>query len=138
MLYNYLVIILLNSIFLYLFLLQYFDHPPSFSLDSVYPPKIKSDVESECPKIIYQLVPDLNNVPAGLYNTILNNINAQLVILSPLEQFEVLNIFIFTNAQFFLISAMGVLSYIWFTYTQESLWISNGSRSFSYIIELLY
>jgi F-type H+-transporting ATPase subunit a len=68
----------------------------------------------------------------------LNNINAQLVILSPLEQFEVLNIFIFTNAQFFLISAMGVLSYIWFTYTQESLWISNGTRSFSYIIELLY
>jgi ATP synthase subunit 6 len=68
----------------------------------------------------------------------LNTINAELIILSPLEQFEVLNIFIFTNAQFFLISAMGVLSYIWFTYTQESLWIANGSRSFSYIIELLY
>ena len=75
MLYNYLVIILLNSIFLYLFLLQYFDHPPSFSLDPVYPPKIISDVESECPKIIYQIVPDLNDVPTGLYNTILNNIN---------------------------------------------------------------
>lgn len=74
MLYNYLVIILLNSIFLYLFLLQYFDHPPSFSLNHVYPAKIISDVESECPKIIHQILPDLNNVPSGLYNTILNNI----------------------------------------------------------------
>jgi hypothetical protein len=75
MLYNYLVIILLNSVFLYLFLLQYFDHPPSFSLNPIYPAKIISDVESECPKIIHQIIPDLNDVPSGLYNTILNNIN---------------------------------------------------------------
>ena len=75
MLYNYLVSIILNSIFLYLFLLQYFDHPPSFSLNSVYPPKIISTVESKCPKIIHQVVPDLNDIPSGLYHTIIHNIN---------------------------------------------------------------
>ena len=74
MLYNYLVIIILNSIFVYLFLLQYFNHPPSFKLDPIYPPKIISDVISPCPKIIYQVVPDLNDVPSGLYNTIIHNI----------------------------------------------------------------
>lgn len=75
MLYNYLVIITLNSIFIYLFLLQYFDHPPSYILDPIYKPKIISDLKSPCPKIIHQVVPDLNNVPSGLYNTIMNNIN---------------------------------------------------------------
>jgi hypothetical protein len=75
MLYNYLVTIILNSIFIYLFFLQYFEHPPSFSLNKIYQPKIISNVESPCPKIIYQIVPDLNNVPSGLYNTILHNIN---------------------------------------------------------------
>jgi hypothetical protein len=75
MLYNYLVIIILNSIFIYLFLLQYFDHPPSYTLDPIYKPKIISDLESRCPKIIHQVVPNLNNVPSGLYNTIMNNIN---------------------------------------------------------------
>jgi len=74
MLYNYLAIIILNSIFLYLFLLQYFDHPPSFKLNSTYPPKIISTLNSECPKIIHQVVPDLNDVPSGLYNTIIHNI----------------------------------------------------------------
>jgi mannosyltransferase OCH1-like enzyme len=75
MLYNYLVTIILNSIFIYLFLLQYFEHPPSFLLNKIYQPKIISTIESPCPKIIYQVVPDLNDVPAGLYNTILHNIN---------------------------------------------------------------
>jgi mannosyltransferase OCH1-like enzyme len=74
MYYNSLVIIILNSIFIYLFLLQYFDHPPSYNLNPVYPPTIISNVESECPKIIYQIVPDINDVPSGLYNTILHNI----------------------------------------------------------------
>jgi hypothetical protein len=74
MLYNYLVIILLNSVFIYLFFLQYFDYPPSCKLDPVYPPKIISTLESPCPKIVYQVVPDINDVPSGLYNTILHNI----------------------------------------------------------------
>jgi mannosyltransferase OCH1-like enzyme len=74
MLYNYLVTIILNSIFAYLFFLQYFDHPPSYKLNSVYPPKIISKLKSPCPKIIYQIVPDINDIPAGLYHTIMNNI----------------------------------------------------------------
>jgi mannosyltransferase OCH1-like enzyme len=75
MLYNYLVSIILNSIFIYLFLLQYFDHPPSFTLNAIYPPKIISNIKSPCPKIIHQVVPDLKDVPSGLYNTIIHNIN---------------------------------------------------------------
>ena len=71
---NYIIIIVLNSIFLYLFSLQYFDNPPVFKLDPVYSSKILSDVDSPCPKIIYQIVPDINNVPTGLYHTILHNI----------------------------------------------------------------
>ena len=74
MYYNYLVIIILNSIFIYLFSLQYFDHPQSFTLNSVYPPTVNSTFESRCPKIIHQIVPYLNDVPSGLYNTILHNI----------------------------------------------------------------
>jgi len=72
--YNYIVIIILNSIFLYLFSLQYFESTPLFKLDPVYPPKVISTIESPCPKIIYQIVPDINNVPTGLYHTILHNI----------------------------------------------------------------
>ena len=72
--YNNLVIIILNSIFVYLFSLQYFDNPPLFKLEPVYQPKIKSDVISKCPKVIYQIVPDINNVPTGLCHTILHNI----------------------------------------------------------------
>jgi mannosyltransferase OCH1-like enzyme len=72
--YNSLIIIILNSIFVYLFSLQYFDNPPLFSLNPIYPPKIISNVISKCPKIIYQIVPDINNVPSGLYHTILHNI----------------------------------------------------------------
>jgi hypothetical protein len=73
--YNYLVIIILNSIFLYLFSLQYFDHPQTYKLLPVYQPKIKSNVVSECPKIIHQIIPNINYVPSGLYHTILHNIN---------------------------------------------------------------
>jgi mannosyltransferase OCH1-like enzyme len=73
--YNFIIIIILNSIFLYLFSLQYFDHPETFKLEPIYPPKIISNVISKCPKIIYQLVPDINHVPSGLYHTILHNIN---------------------------------------------------------------
>jgi len=72
--YNYLVVIVLNSIFIYLFSLQYFEYPSTFKLNSVYPPKIQSNVISDCPKIIYQIVPDINNIPSGLYYTILHNI----------------------------------------------------------------
>jgi mannosyltransferase OCH1-like enzyme len=72
--YNYSIVILLNSIFIYLFLLQYFDHPASFKLNSIYKPKINTTVVSRCPKIIHQIVPDINNVPSGLYHTILHNI----------------------------------------------------------------
>lgn len=71
---NYIIIIILNSVFLYLFSLQYFDHPNLFKLDPIYPPKKISKLESKCPKIIYQIVPDINNVPSGLYHTILHNI----------------------------------------------------------------
>jgi len=74
MYYNYLVVIILNSIFIYLFCLQYFDHPQTFKLDPIYPPKIISSLISPCPKIIHQVVPDLNNVPSGLYHTIMHNI----------------------------------------------------------------
>ena len=72
--YNYLVIIVLNSIFLYLFSLQYFDTPEVFKLEPIYYPKINSNVESKCPKIIYQIVPNINNIPSGLYHTIMHNI----------------------------------------------------------------
>lgn len=72
--YNYLVIILLNSLFLYLFSLQYFEHPEVFKLNPIYPPTVITNVESKCPMIIHQLVPNINNVPTGLYHTILHNI----------------------------------------------------------------
>lgn len=72
--YNYLVITILNSIFIYLFSLQYLDYPEIFKLNNVYSAKITSNIVSKCPKVIYQLVPDINNVPSGLYHTILHNI----------------------------------------------------------------
>jgi mannosyltransferase OCH1-like enzyme len=72
--YNYIIIIVLNALFFYLFSLQYFECPSTFKLESVYPAKIVSKVISKCPKVIYQIVPDINNVPSGLYHTILHNI----------------------------------------------------------------
>ena len=72
--YNYLIIIILNSIFLYLFCLQYFDQPQTFALEPVYSPKIISSLVSRCPKIIHQIVPNIKSVPSGLYNTIMHNI----------------------------------------------------------------
>jgi hypothetical protein len=69
-----------------------------------------------------------------------NNFNlfsTTLCINSPLEQFELLNISVFTNGQFFLASAILVMIFLWFNYNTEALWISSGSRSFSYVIETL-
>jgi F-type H+-transporting ATPase subunit a len=71
-------------------------------------------------------------------NLINFSLNTNLLINSPLEQFELLNISIFTNGQFFLGSAILVITFLWFNYNTEALWISSGSRSFSYIIEILY
>ena len=70
----FLFVIIINSIIIYLFSLQYFDYPLSFKLDPVYPATIISKIESKCPKIIYQLVPNINNVPSGLYHTIKHHI----------------------------------------------------------------
>jgi len=70
--------------------------------------------------------------------SIKNSILFTHVVNSPLEQFELLNISFFTNGQFFLISAISVIIFLWFNYNNEALCISNGSRSFSYIIEILY
>lgn len=68
---------------------------------------------------------------------LLNQMN--IIVNSPLEQFEVLNFgYFFTNAQVFLLSSVLVTCFLWYTYSQESLWIPNGQRSFSHIIELLY
>jgi hypothetical protein len=72
--YNYVVVVILNAIFIYLFSLQYLEYPELFSLKPVYPPKIINNIESKCPKVIYQIVPDIDNVPSGLYHTILHNI----------------------------------------------------------------
>ena len=66
------------------------------------------------------------------------NNNDQLIILSPLEQFKVLNTFIFTNAQFFLVGTIGVLCYTCFTYTQRFSWIYNRTRSFTCVTRLLH
>ena len=74
MYYNYLVVIILNSIFIYLFCLQYFEHPQTFQLEEIYKPSIVSSLESPCPKVIYQIVPNLKEVPSGLYHTIMHNI----------------------------------------------------------------
>lgn len=70
----FLFILVVNSIIIYLFSLQYFDHPMSFKLEPVYPATKNSKIESRCPKIIHQIVPDINNVPSGLYHTILHHI----------------------------------------------------------------
>jgi len=40
----------------------------------VYPATKTSKIESLCPKIIYQIVPNINNVPSGLYYTIKHHI----------------------------------------------------------------
>ena len=72
-----------------------------------------------------------NNNNSNLFST-------TLCINSPLEQFELLNISVFTNGQFFLASAILVMIFLWFNYNTEALWISSGSRSFSYVIETLY
>ena len=73
--FTFLFILVTNSIIVYLFSLQYFDHPAYFKLDPVYPAKKESTIVSKCPKIVYQIVPDINNVPSGLYNTILHHIH---------------------------------------------------------------
>jgi len=59
---------------MYLFSLQYFDQPQTFVLEAVYLPKIISSLESRCPKIIHQIVPNMKLVPSGLYHTIMHNI----------------------------------------------------------------
>jgi len=71
---SYLCIIIINSVIIYLFLLQYFDYPESFKLNPLYEPTIECNIKSKCPKIIHQIVPDMNNVPSGLYNTIMYHI----------------------------------------------------------------
>ena len=70
----FLFVIVINSIVIYLFSLQYFDHPESFKLEPVYLPTKTSKIESRCPKIVHQIVPDINNVPSGLYHTIMHHI----------------------------------------------------------------
>lgn len=60
------------------------------------------------------------------------------VIFSPLEQFEILNFgFFFTNAQVFLFSSIAVISFLWYSYSYEALWLPNANRSYSQILELL-
>ena len=59
---------------IYLFLLQYFDYPESFTLNPIYLPTVECKIQSRCPKIVHQIVPDMNNVPSGLYNTIMYHI----------------------------------------------------------------
>ena len=71
---NYLCIIIINSVIIYLFLLQYFDYPESFKLNPVYLPTVECNIKSRCPKIVHQIVPNINYVPSGLYHTILYNI----------------------------------------------------------------
>jgi hypothetical protein len=73
--FTFLFIFIVNTIIVYLFSLQYFDHPASFTLDPIYSAKKTSTVVSKCPKIIHQIVPDINNVPSGLYNTIKHHIH---------------------------------------------------------------
>ena len=72
--YNYLIIILINSVIIYLFCLQYFNHPMSYKLNNIYERTITVTGTSRCPHIIHQIVPDLGNVPSGLYYTIKHNI----------------------------------------------------------------
>jgi hypothetical protein len=70
----FLFVIVINSIVIYLFSLQYFDYPVSFKLEPIYPATKTSKIESRCPKIIHQIVPNINNVPSGLYHTIMHHI----------------------------------------------------------------
>jgi ATP synthase subunit 6 len=62
-----------------------------------------------------------------------------MVVNSPLEQFEVLNFgYLFTNAQFFLISAILIISLLWYIYSIHALWIPGSKQSYKYIFELFY
>jgi ATP synthase subunit 6 len=62
-----------------------------------------------------------------------------IIINSPLEQFEVLNFgYFFTNAQVFLISAICVISFLYYMYSKTALWIPGMKQSYSYILELFY
>ena len=72
--FNYLFVIIINSLIIYVFALQYFDYPMSFTLNNIYKSTIQSNITSKCPFIVHQIVPDINDVPSGLYHTIINNI----------------------------------------------------------------
>jgi hypothetical protein len=72
--YNYLIIILINSVVIYLFCLQYFEHPLSYKLNNIYERTVTVTGTTRCPHIIHQIVPDLGDVPSGLYHTIKHNI----------------------------------------------------------------
>lgn len=70
---NIIILVIINSIIIYFFTIQYFDHPVSFKLEPIYKATKDCLIESNCPRVIYQIVPDINNVPSGLYHTIMYN-----------------------------------------------------------------
>jgi hypothetical protein len=72
--YNYYIIIVINAIVVYLFSLQYFNAPMSYKLNNIYEKTKVVKNTTRCPHIIHQIVPNMNDVPSGLYHTIKNNI----------------------------------------------------------------
>jgi len=70
---NIIILIFINSVIIYYFTIQYFDYPIIYKLEPVYKATKDSLIKSDCPRIIYQIVPDINNVPSGLYHTIMSN-----------------------------------------------------------------
>lgn len=72
--FNIYTIILINSVVIYLYCLQYFEHPLSYKLNNKYERSITVTGTTRCPHIIHQIVPNLSDVPSGLYHTIKHNI----------------------------------------------------------------
>jgi len=72
--YNYYIIIIINAVVIYLFSLQYFNAPMSFKLNNIYERTKIVKNTTRCPHIIHQIVPNMSDVPSGLYHTIKHNI----------------------------------------------------------------
>lgn len=72
--YNYYIIIIINVVVIYLFSLQYFNAPMSYKLNNIYERTKIVKNTTRCPHIIHQIVPNMSDVPSGLYHTIKHNI----------------------------------------------------------------
>ncbi len=67
--------LIICSFIMYIYFSSHFDYPETFEIKDIYLPKSGSPFNSLCPRIVYQVLPSLKKVPAGLYNTIMHNIN---------------------------------------------------------------